>query len=317
MAIKMSTNTASVLRLMRICRNVTDIDKEVAFYREVLNFCVVSTTTHYGDAWGKLMGVTHGHAQSVLMRLGEQELELIAFNPGGASYPIESSSADLWFQHIAIVVSDIGVAFSRLQACSCELISAAGPQKLPPASGSVSACKFRDPDGHPLELIYFPPGTGNVIWQGKSDLFLGIDHSGIDVRNMESSTDFYTHLLDLHIASRTSNSGKQQDKLDHLDDVLVQVVALEPEIHTSPHLELLCYEQPVGKRIPAHRQCNDIDVDRLVFQVNDLVSLIKRLEADHVHIVSDGIITILNGQHGMQIQDPTGHMILLMEGEEV
>jgi hypothetical protein len=33
-----------------------------------------------------------------------------------------------------------------------------------PRNGSVQAFKFRDRDGHPLELLYFPPGQGRPIW---------------------------------------------------------------------------------------------------------------------------------------------------------
>lgn len=262
------------------------------------------------------MGVTHLHAQCVLMRLGEQELELIAFNPGGAPYPVESNAADLWFHHVAIVVSNMDAAYRRLQAYSCDLISAQGQQKLPPSSGGVTACKFRDPDGHPLELIYFPPGTGHTNWDSRPELFNGIDHSAIDVADMEKSTDFYTRIMDLQVASDTSNSGPEQEKLDHLQDVLVRVIALQPVLHALPHIELLCYQRPVGNRIPAHRRCNDIDVDRLVFEVNDLPNLMKRLEADHVRFVSQGIVTLRNGQQWMQIQDPTGHLILFTEEEK-
>ena len=36
------------------------------------------------------------------------------------------------------------------------------------APGGVAAFKFRDPDGHPLELIQFPAGVGDPRWQAKS-----------------------------------------------------------------------------------------------------------------------------------------------------
>jgi len=56
-------------------------------------------------------------------------------------------------------------------------ISQDGPQTLPPVDGSVRAWKFRDPDGHPLELLWFPPGGGRAVWRGHPPgaVFLGID----------------------------------------------------------------------------------------------------------------------------------------------
>ena len=38
------------------------------------------------------------------------------------------------------------------------------PAWNPNASG-IRAVYFRDPDGHPLELIQFPPGKGDPRWQ--------------------------------------------------------------------------------------------------------------------------------------------------------
>jgi len=320
----MSINSPGVLRLLRICRTVSDIDRAVAFYRDVLDFLVVGTTTHRRDAWSALIGASEAQAQCVILRLGQQELELVAFNPGGAAYPAESGSADLWFQHIAIVVSDIDAAYDRVRAAlqlrpaPCGLISTSGPQHLPPNDGSVSACKFRDPDGHPVELIHFPDGAGDPVWQSKSTLFLGIDHSAIAVGDLDSAIDFYSRQLGLKRASHSCNTGTPQDRLDGLRDVVLQVVALLPELHT-PHLELLCYRRPAGRPISAHRQYNDIEVDRLVFQVDDLASLLERLDAEQVliptQVSSRGIVTLPNSQRWMQIQDPGGHMILLTEGE--
>ncbi len=304
-----------VLRLLRISRTVSDIDEAIAFYRDALDFCVVSKVTHDGDAWSEMMGVPDACAQSVMMRLGDQGLELIAFDPPGATYPPDSSSAGLWFQHIAVVVSDIDAAYTKLQGYSFKPISEHGPQQLLPTSGSVSAYKFRDPDGHPVELIQFPLGTGSDIWQKKCNLFLGIDHSAIDVMDMERSIDFYIRLLGLRITSRTVNSGLEQARLDHLQDVLVDVVALQTVIDGVPHVELLGYKRPDGRSVPMDVKFNDVVADRLVLQVHDLASLMDMLEAENVAVVSSGMVTFPNGQRCVQVRDPTGHLLILMERE--
>jgi len=132
---------------VRICRTVGDLVRATAFYRDALGLCVTDKATLAGDAWSALTGVAGARGASVAMRLGAQDLELVAFDPRGDPYPPESSSADLWFQHIAIVVSDIDAAYSRLRVYSFTPISEHGPQQLPPASGSVVAYRFRDPDG--------------------------------------------------------------------------------------------------------------------------------------------------------------------------
>ncbi len=97
------------------------------------------------------------------MTLGAQEVELVAFDPPGRPYPEARRSNDPWFQHIALVVDDIAGVFDALQRFDMTPISIGGPQLLPVNTGGVSAVKFRDPDGHPLELLSFRP-----VWATRS-----------------------------------------------------------------------------------------------------------------------------------------------------
>lgn len=51
--------------------------------------------------------------------------------------------------------------------------------RLPESSGGVTAFKFRDPDGHPLELLAFPDGKVPSRWGAQPDAEL----CGNNVRN--------------------------------------------------------------------------------------------------------------------------------------
>ncbi len=104
-------------------------------------------------------------ASAVSVFVGEQELELIAVDPPGPPYPSERASNDQWFQHVALVTTDIASVWDRLQAGSPGKITDGGPQLLPPNTGSVTAVNFATPKGT-LELISFPSGIGSPIWQG-------------------------------------------------------------------------------------------------------------------------------------------------------
>ncbi|MHB1587140.1 MAG: VOC family protein [Acidiferrobacteraceae bacterium] len=304
-----------VLRLLRVSRTVSDLAEVTAFYRDAMNFRVIDEATFDGDAWGALMGVSGASGRSVMMRLGDQDLELLAFDPPGDAYPMESVSADQWFQHVAIVVGDITAAYTRLCGYSVKPISEDDPQQLPPTSGCVTAFKFRDPEGHPVELIHFPSGTGNVIWQQKRELFCGIDHTALDVTDMTRSVDFYTRLFGLSVTSRSVNSGPEQERLDDALDVLVDVVALQPAMEGPPHVELLGYERPSGRPIPEDTKSNDVVSDRLVLQVHNLPQLQETLEAENIEFVSPGMVTFRGGRRGAQVRDPTGHMLVLLESD--
>ena len=67
-------------------------------------------------------------------------------------------------------------------------ISRGGPVTLPKSAGGVTAVKFRDPEGHPLEFLQFPPGA-NPDWKGAG--VMGIDHSAISVSDVAASRRFY------------------------------------------------------------------------------------------------------------------------------
>ncbi len=294
-------NSGRVVRLMRISRTVSELDQAIAFYVGALDFRVIDEATHAETGWGELMGIVGARGQSATLRLGQQEIELVAFDPPGEQYPAQSSSADVWFQHVAIVVSDMAAAYARLGGYAFGPISEGGPQRLPPTSGSVSAYKFRDPDGHPLELLQFPPGSGDDIWQEGKTVFLGIDHSAIAVADVERSIDFYTRVLGLRLAARS----------DCTFESLVDVVALQPARSGPPHVELLGYRKPKGRSIPSHTQANDIAADRLVFQVGDLAPWLAALRDERVEFISPGIVTLCGNRQFVLLRDPAGHLVLL------
>jgi catechol 2,3-dioxygenase-like lactoylglutathione lyase family enzyme len=231
-------------RILRVSRVVADLERAEVFYRDALTFRTVRRGRS-DDAILASLGFAGGAAEEVVMRLGAQEIALVRFDAKGRPYPSGSRTYDLWFQHLAVVVNDIDAAFSHLSSQpGWRPISEGGPQSLPPANGAVRAFKFRDPDGHPLELIRFPPGEGRAIWRqgGAAQTFLGIDHSALSVSSTPRSLRFY-RTLGFRIAERSLNRGTAQARLDGLSDARVRVTGLRPALASGPGLELLDYRR--------------------------------------------------------------------------
>lgn len=231
-------------RIVRISRVVSDLDVAASFYCERLGFRVASQRRTDAAVLAAL-GISDG-AEEALLNLGDEEIALVRFDTPGHGYPPNSASNDLWFQHLAIVVGDMDAAFAKLNAKpGLTSISVGGPQLLPPASGSVRAFKFRDPDGHPLELIWFPDGQGRDVWHSRPGglLFKGIDHSAISVADTERSCQFYQS-LGFSLSNSSLNEGKAQSALDGLRDACVSVTSLRPASLSGPGLELLQYQTP-------------------------------------------------------------------------
>ncbi|MGC9271668.1 VOC family protein [Acidiphilium sp.] len=176
-----------------------------------------------------------------MLGLGEQQIWLQAGT--GADYPAARASNDPWFQHLAIVVNDIAAAFDHATRHGATAISTDGPQRLPASSGGVTAWKFRDPEGHPLELLQFPPDATPPCWQGRDGLFLGIDHTAIVVAGTQASETFY-RTLGFERAAQSHNRGPAQAALDGLAAPHVLVTALRIPGQAVPHLELLDYLTP-------------------------------------------------------------------------
>ena len=135
----------------------------------------------------------------VRLRLGDEQIELTEYlAPRGRPVPVDSRSNDRWFQHVAIIVSRHGRAYARLREHKVEHASPE-PQRLPDwntNAGGIKAFYFKDPDGHPLEILQFPAGKGDPKWQRPTDrLFLGIDHTAIVVGDTEASLRFYRDAL--------------------------------------------------------------------------------------------------------------------------
>jgi catechol 2,3-dioxygenase-like lactoylglutathione lyase family enzyme len=187
---------------------VSDMDRSVDFYSRVLSFRKVSDEELSGEAFERLFGVFAARARVVRMRLGDEEIELTEYlAPRGRPAPTDSRSNDRWFQHVAIIVSDMDRAYQTLRRHRVTHISP-GPQRLPdwnPNARGIKAFYFRDPDGHPLELLQFPPDKGEPKWQRSDRLFLGIDHTAIAVGDTERSLRFYQDLLGLRVAGESEN----------------------------------------------------------------------------------------------------------------
>ena len=247
----------TIQRLLRIGLNVGDLDLTQEFYVEALGFEAVAEGADATLA--DMLGVVRLRTRT--LQLGTQVVELAACDPPGAPYPAESMSCDLWFQHFAIVVPDIGKAYDQLRSFGHTPITHGGPQHLPAASGGATAYKFRDPDGHPLELIHFPERALDMA---------GINHSAISVSDVARSIAFYTG-LGLSVGSRQTNTGPEQDRLDGLDDVSVAVIPLHPAQQAEPHIELLGYGNPRGRSTIT--AATDIAATRLVMASDSALGL--------------------------------------------
>jgi catechol 2,3-dioxygenase-like lactoylglutathione lyase family enzyme len=212
------------------------------------------------------------------LRLGDERVDLVRPATPGAPYPPCVPGWSLQFQHFAIVVSDMRQAYARLQAqIGWTAISTDGPVRLPEASGGATAFKFRDPEGHPLELIAFLR-TGRRY----AEVLIGIDHSAISVADTRRSTRFYEQLGLIHTGG-SLNTGPEQARLDGISEPVVEVTALTPG-DPGPHLELLCYRGSFTRAAHRPNPC-DVAATRLIF--GETATMMVYDPDDHVIVIEE------------------------------
>ena len=295
---------------------VSDMDRSVAFYSEVLTFAKVKEVDRSGPEFDVLYRSNGVHVRAVDLMLGNETIELLQFaGQPGAPVPADFHSNDLSFQHVAIIVSDMDKAYEVLRRNRVNHISSY-PQTLPSWNAKAAGIKafyFSDPDGHPLEVLQFPRGKGDPKWQqSRGKLFLGIDHTAIAVSNTETSLAFYQKLLGMRVAGESDNYGYEQEHLNNVFGAHLRITAMRSP--SGIGIEFLEYLAPRdGKPAPPIAGAADIAHHETAIEVDDLQSLHAVLSSGQ----ESGIVIIPGLLFGKRmsesVKDPDGHVLLLLQ----
>ena len=312
------TVAASVNAVRAIGLTVSDLDRSVEFYTEVLTFERIGETEVSGPEVDRLQGVFGVRMRVARLRLGDEEIELTEYvTPRGRPAPVDARSNDRWFQHIAIIVRDMDRAYARLREHGVEHVSPE-PQRLPdwnPNAGGIEAFYFKDPDGHPLEILAFPADKGDAKWHRTGGrLFLGIDHTAIVVSDTETSLRFYRDVLGFSITGESLNHGIEQERFNHVFGARLRITGLRAA--GGPGIEFLEYLSPRdGRPMPPDERPNDLIHWQTVLLTRNLETI-----TDHPSrpsLVSSGPVVLpdasLGFRKGALIRDPDGHVLLLAE----
>jgi catechol 2,3-dioxygenase-like lactoylglutathione lyase family enzyme len=297
---------------------VSDMDRALDFYTNVLPFQVETDAEIAGDGYARLLGVFGTRARLVRLRLGEEHIELVDFlAPEGRPIPVDSRSNDHWFQHVAIIVSDMDKAYALLRQHHVSHAST-GPQVLPdwnPNAGGIAAFYFRDPDGNNLEILDFPPGKGKPRWQSTESLFLGIDHTAMVVGDTEASLRLWRDALGFEVVGESENYGPEQEHLNNVFGARLRITALKAP-DGGIGVEFLEYLAPsTGRPTPVDTQANDLWHWHVNVATGDAEEAAAAARQGGAHWTSPGTIGGLDASLGYEaaalVRDPDGHGIIL------
>ena len=324
-----STNAVTAPTAVRaigcIGLTVSDLDRSVDFYAQVLSFRKVSEWEVDGDSYERLVGIFGVRSRTARLALGNECLELTEYlAPRGRPAPADGHSNDRWFQHVAIVVADMDRAYQNLRRGRAEHASS-GPQRLPdwnPNAGGIRAFYFRDPDRHVLEVLQFPPGKGDPRWHQRRDkpsqLFLGIDHTAIVVADTDASLSFYRDALSLKVAGNSENWGTEQEHLNNVFGARLRITSLRAA--TGPGIELLEYLAPRdGRAMPGDERANDLIHWQTTLLMTDVERTAEWARRARIPLVSAGLVSLPDARLGFAraflARDPDGHVMVFAGGE--
>ena len=313
-------SAAPVTAVDAVGMTVGDVDRPAEFFANVLSFEKVSDVEVAGEAYEHLEGVFGLRMRVVRMRLGDESIELTEYlAPKGRPVPSDSRSNDHWFQHIAIIVSDMDRAYQWLRQHKVEHASS-GPQLLPEWNKNAAGIKafyFKDPDGDVLEILQFPPGKGDPKWHRATDkLFLGIDHTAIVVGDTDASLRFYRDLLGFKVVGESENYGTEQEHLNNVFGAHLRITSLRAA--SGPGIEVLEYLTPRdGRAIPADEHANDLVHWQTELLTAGADPAARSLRSARVAFLSPGVVALpdaaLGFRKGCTVRDPDGHVVQLIE----
>lgn len=130
--------------------SVSDLDRSIAFYRDVFGFAERNRLQIPDGIASKLLRVPEPVGlTAVYLTLGDAVLELLHFERPDNEPARERPFTEPGLTHVSLTVDDV--------AATCERVRANGGEVLVDTDMGGFAILVRDPDGQVIELL--PPGA--------------------------------------------------------------------------------------------------------------------------------------------------------------
>jgi len=138
-----------IVRLEHTALSVADLDRSLAFYRDLIGFKVVRVLeASPGEDLGKITAMAGARARIAHLELGEAMLELFEYRaPRGRPIPPDRRQADHGWIHMGLKSDDVPGDYERLGRIGVEFLGE--PVQF---RAGVWVVYFHGPDGEVCEL---------------------------------------------------------------------------------------------------------------------------------------------------------------------
>jgi glyoxylase I family protein len=131
--------------------SVADMDRALAFYRDLLGFEVEWEREHYhGELLSRVVGMPGADARVVMLRGHGLRIELFRYYEPAGETALPRRQCDFGLTHFALTVRGIQDLYARLSAAGVAFNCP--PQNLRPG---VWVTYMKDPEGVTIELVEY------------------------------------------------------------------------------------------------------------------------------------------------------------------
>ena len=302
-----------VVGVTAFAHSVADLDRAVAFYRNVYGFEIANPPAPASanadfQRHTNTQGLRNRTASLKLPRTGFV-LTLVEFSGGPRPTPAKPRQTDPGQTNLLFRVRDVDAAFTKLSQAGAEMVTLGG-KPVSGGNGAFASVFMRDPDGYVVEHVRAgqqPPagaGDGNV-----TTTVIAMTAESTDAKLM-----FYRDFLGFEMV--TGNWGGPQFILD-------MVGAGQGEFRqsnttagipgTSDRLEFYEYRGLAAKTAFKPR-LQDPAASMVSFLVKDVDEMVRLAKAANISIVTAGGQAIRIGStRRIVVQDPDGVYVELIQ----
>lgn len=153
-------DSSEVSRLHHTGYTVSDLDRSLTFYRDLLGCELVATQSKQGGYLAAIVGYPDAHVRMAHLRAPDSShvielFEYLAPAPGRA----ETEPRNVGVAHLCFVVDDLAATYERLRDAGVDFFSPPVEVDTGINTGGY-ALYLRDPDGIPMELFQPPAARG-------------------------------------------------------------------------------------------------------------------------------------------------------------
>lgn len=307
LATAQNTTTSDVTGVGNFSHIVRDMNRAVAFYRDVLGLEVTTSVPFSPNPAIMRLGNTPGaQSRMTVLRVPGSDLgvELIEYKDIDRK-PQSPRFVDPGAANISLRVRDIAAILAKVPRSGAKIITQG---EVPATINNVKYVFLQDPDGFVVELVQVPlpldtKATGNVTGAAFE----------LTVNDSEQSVRFYSEMLGINVSLG----------LEFIDNELMSRTAGAPGASvrqssatipgTSTAFTLIEFQKVA--RTPLTGRVQDPGTAILQLRVRDVDALVKKMKAAGVPIVTAGgePVEIRPGLKIVIVRDPNNLMLELMQ----